>query len=76
MFTDLYGASEMLRWLRGQEEISQAELAEFMGVTKSAVSAWECDKYAPSVDQLLSAFDAYGYELQIVPKDDAGNDPS
>jgi transcriptional regulator with XRE-family HTH domain len=72
-FTDLYGASEMLRWLRKEEGISQAELAEYMGVTKSAVSAWECDKYAPSVDQLLSAFDAYGYELQIVPKEN-GNE--
>lgn len=43
---------DRLRAARAARGLTQDELADLIGVTKSAVSAWENDREAPSFDKL------------------------
>ena len=38
---------------RRKKGLSQAELAEYLGVTAQAVSKWECGNAIPDIDLLL-----------------------
>lgn len=41
-----------IRSLRRERDITQEQLAEYLGISSSAVSQWECDKSCPDVSQL------------------------
>lgn len=42
-----------LRKLREQKEISQKELAEYLGVSQNAVSSYELGKREPNINTLV-----------------------
>ena len=41
-----------IKKLRQEREITQEQLAEYLGVSKNAVSQWECDKTAPDISHI------------------------
>ncbi|MDD4414969.1 MAG: helix-turn-helix transcriptional regulator [Oscillospiraceae bacterium] len=42
----------IIKKLRREREITQEQLAEYLGITSRAVSQWECDRTAPDISQL------------------------
>ena len=44
---------DILKDLRKQEKLSQAELADILGISKSAVGMYEQNKRSPHSDDLL-----------------------
>ena len=51
---DMVDFGSRLRQLRRQEHITQQQLAQRLGLTKSVISAYETDLRMPSYDVLLS----------------------
>ena len=41
-----------IKKLRREHDMTQEQLAEYLGITANAVSQWECDKTAPDISQL------------------------
>lgn len=41
-----------IRKLRRERDMTQEQLAEYLGITANAVSQWECDRTAPDISQL------------------------
>lgn len=41
-----------IKKLRRERDMTQEQLAEYLGVTANAVSQWECDRTAPDISQL------------------------
>lgn len=41
-----------IKKLRRQRDMTQEQLAEFLGITANAVSQWECDRTTPDISQL------------------------
>jgi len=41
-----------IKHLRREKNITQEQLAEYLGITSRAVSQWECDRTAPDISQL------------------------
>ncbi len=41
-----------IKKLRREQEMTQEQLAECLGITANAVSQWECDRTAPDISQL------------------------
>lgn len=41
-----------IKRLRCEKDITQEQLAEYLGITSRAVSQWECDRTAPDISQL------------------------
>ena len=41
-----------IKKLRHEREMTQEQLAEYLGITANAVSQWECDRTAPDISQL------------------------
>ena len=41
-----------IKRLRREKDITQEQLAEYLGITSRAVSQWECDRTAPDISQL------------------------
>ena len=41
-----------IRQLRQEQDITQEQLAEALGITSRAVSQWECDRTTPDISQL------------------------
>lgn len=41
-----------IKRLRKEKNITQEQLAEYLGITSRAVSQWECDRTAPDISQL------------------------
>ena len=41
-----------IRQLRQEQDITQEQLADALGITSLAVSQWECDRTAPDISQL------------------------
>ena len=41
-----------IKKLRREREMTQEQLAEYLGITANAVSQWECDRTAPDISQL------------------------
>lgn len=53
-------APEQLKALREGLGLTQQELAERVGVTKQALSAWERGEYEPTLDSLLRIVNVTG----------------
>lgn len=56
---------ELVRDARALAGITQRELAERLGTTQSAVSAWERGHDIPRVDTLARALQACGFEADL-----------
>ena len=41
-----------IKRLRREKNITQEQLAEYLGITSRAISQWECDRTAPDISQL------------------------
>jgi len=41
-----------IKKLRRERDMTQEQLAEYLGITANAVSQWECDKTSPDISQL------------------------
>jgi len=41
-----------IKKLRRERDITQEQLAAYLGITSRAVSQWECDRTAPDITQL------------------------
>ena len=52
--------TEKIRTLRENAELTQAELAETVGVSEKVVSKWECGETKPSAEVLPALADAFG----------------
>lgn len=65
-------APEQLKALREGLGLTQQELAERVGVTKQALSAWERGEYEPTLDSLLRVVNETGAKLAsfFTPADD------
>ncbi len=42
----------IIKRLRSEKDITQEQLAEYLGITSRAISQWECDRTAPDISQL------------------------
>lgn len=61
---------EKLKNLRGQNGITQDELAEKLYVTRTAVSKWENDRGLPTIDTLKQIAELFGVTLDELISDD------
>ena len=55
-----------IKRLRRDRDITQEQLAEYLGISTGAVSQWECDRTAPDITQLpllANIFDVSADEL-------------
>ena len=41
-----------IKRLRREKDITQEQLAEYLGITSRAISQWECDRTAPDISQI------------------------
>ena len=41
-----------IKKLRRERDMTQEQLAEYLGITANAVSQWECDRTTPDISQL------------------------
>ena len=55
----IQGLSKKLTLLRQQNKMSQSEVARKIGVSSSAVSAYEADEISPSLDTLVKIADLF-----------------
>jgi HTH-type transcriptional regulator/antitoxin HipB len=58
--------------LRKKNHLSQEELAEKLGVSRQAISKWECGESLPDTDNLISISKLYGVSLDEL----VGNTPT
>lgn len=55
----IYNLSARLKQLRQEKHLKQEQVALLVGVTKSAVSAWELDMRQPSYEALIRLAELY-----------------
>lgn len=55
--------SENLKIIRKENNLSQEQLAEQLGVSRQAVSKWESDQSYPEMDKVLLICKLYGYGI-------------
>lgn len=58
----------LLQAARKATGLSQTELAQFLGISQSRISAMELDPGSINVEQLLALLAALNYELLVQPK--------
>ncbi len=63
-------AGELIREIRGESALTQAELARRTGIARSVLSAYEHGHRQPSVAALARIAAAAGAELQLAPRAD------
>jgi transcriptional regulator with XRE-family HTH domain len=66
--TEIVAIAETLRLTRNKAGLTQAELAEFIGVDRFVVARLESGRATTQVRQLIEALAALGLELTVVPK--------
>ena len=63
----IYGLSKKLTLLRQQHKMSQSEVARRIGISSSAVSAFEADDISPSLETLVKLANLYrGVLCQLI----------
>lgn len=65
---EIANIAETLRLSRSRAGLTQAELAEFIGVDRFAVARLESGRATTQVRQLVEALAALGLELTVAPK--------
>lgn len=67
--------SEMLKYLRTRESLSQSELADKLGVAKSTISMYEVGKREPDFETLEAIADLFNVDMNfLLGKDGSEND--
>lgn len=66
---------EKLVSLRRGKNITQAELAERLDVSRQAISRWEVGSAVPSTENLKRLSELYGVSLEYLLNDSGSNDP-
>lgn len=56
----IYGLYEKIKNLRVHSGMSQVQLAERLGITKSAVNAWEMGTNSPSLSYIIRLAQVFG----------------
>lgn len=56
----IYGLYEKIKNLRVHSGMSQVQLAERLGITKSAVNAWETGTNSPSLSYIIRLAQVFG----------------
>lgn len=56
----------------GQEKMTQEKLADLLGVSFQAVSAWERDEYLPELSNAIKLADIFGVSLSAIVEDKIG----
>ena len=56
----IYGLYEKIKNLRFHSGMSQVQLAERLGITKSAVNAWEMGTNSPSLSYIIRLAQVFG----------------
>lgn len=64
-----------LQYLRGTRTISQAELAQELGVSRQSVAKWEAEKSYPEIDKLIKLCDLFGCSLDDLVRGDLTGAP-
>lgn len=66
---------DMLKYLRARENLSQAELADKLGVAKSTISMYEAGKREPDFETLEAIADLFNVDMNfLLGKDGSEND--
>jgi HTH-type transcriptional regulator/antitoxin HipB len=65
----------LLQSARKTAGLSQAELAQRLGMSQSRISAMELDPGTINVDQLLALLAALNHEIFVQPKKSGGKQP-
>lgn len=55
--------SKNLKYLREKRKISQAKVAELVGVNQSTITRWETNEISPSIDNVETVADAFNVPL-------------
>lgn len=55
-----------IRVLRAEKDLSQAELAEKVGVSRNSINAIENDKFEPSLPLAFRIADVFGLRIEEV----------
>ena len=61
---------EKIRTARKQEGLSQEQLSEKLGISRSSVAKWETDKGIPDISNLIALSDVFGLSLDELIKED------
>ena len=61
---------EKIRTARKQEGLSQEQLSEKLGISRSSVAKWETDKGIPDISNLIALSDEFGLSLDELIKAD------
>ena len=62
---------DKLSKLRKENNYTQEQLAEILGVSRQAISKWESDNAYPETEKLLKLGELYGCSMDYLLKDDA-----
>lgn len=55
-----------IKQLRRRKDLTQEQLAEYLGITSRAVSQWECDRTAPDISQLPALCHIFGVSSDVL----------
>ena len=61
---------DKIKNLRNGKKMSQAELADRLGVSRQAVTKWETDGGTPEIESLVAIADTFGTSVDALIKDD------
>ena len=65
--------SENLKIIRKENNLSQEQFAEQIGVSRQAVSKWESDQSYPEMDKVLLICKLYGYGIDELMNENVSN---
>ena len=63
--------SEKLKQLRNESGLTQAQVAEKLNCTRSAIARWETDKGIPDITNLIAISELYNVTIDELIKDNA-----
>jgi ribosome-binding protein aMBF1 (putative translation factor) len=61
-------SAEIIETCRGRAGMARAQLADKLGVNRSAIYGWERYGISPSTDTFIALCDAMGFEIIVKPK--------
>ncbi len=62
----IYGLSDRIRLLRNQKGLNQVQLAERLGISKSAVNAWENGTNSPALIYIIKMSQIFGVSTDFI----------
>ena len=61
---------EKIKWMRSGKNMSQADLADALGVSRQAVTKWETDSGNPEIENLKALASLFGTSVDAIISDD------